>query len=201
MIKNIISDLWSQVINNALLNHNNYSSEKTLVFHFAWLLKHALNEEITIIDFEKQLFQEFSDGTFLDLYFEYNDQKIGVEFKFPKRSLNGNSNSTQTRIKSINDIKRLSFLVNTNRIDLGVFIMAANEKAYVFEGNKRKSPDFRTYNQIHYNEGISFPIHLIESKEIVVNPINITLNWNGINDHQIIESIAWINPIFIYKIK
>jgi hypothetical protein len=95
----------------------------------------------------------------------------------------------------------LSFLVNTNRIDLGVFLMAANEKAYVFEGNKRESPDFRTYNQIHYNEGITFPIHLIKSKEIVVNPINININWNGINDHQIIESIAWINPIFIYKIK
>ena len=53
MIKNIISDLWCQVINKALLNHSNYSSEKTLVFHFAWLLKNTLNDEIAIIDFEK----------------------------------------------------------------------------------------------------------------------------------------------------
>jgi hypothetical protein len=201
MIKNIISDLWSQVINNVLLNNTNYSSEKTLVFKFAWLLKHTINEEITIIDFEKQLFQEFSDGTYLDLYFEYNNQKIGLEFKFPKRRINGNSNSTQTRIKSINDIKRLSFLVNTNRIDLGVFLMAANEKAYVFLGNKRESPDFKTYNHIKYNRNSTFPIHPLKSKEIVINPIDININWNGINDTQIIESIAWINPIFIYKAK
>jgi hypothetical protein len=201
MIKNLISDLWIQVINNVLINHNNYSSEKTMVFQFAWLLKHSLKEEVPIIDFEKQLFYEFSDGTFLDLYFEYNNQKIGIEFKFPKRSLNGNSNSTQTRIKSINDIKRLSFLVNTNRIDLGVFLMAANEKAYVFQGNKRKSPDFKTYNHIQYNYGCTFPIHLIKSKETVVNPININIDWNGINDTHMTENIAWISPIFIHKTK
>jgi hypothetical protein len=201
MIKNIISDIWTQVVNNILVNHNNYSSEKTLVFHFAWLLKNSLKEEITIIDFEKQLFREFSDGTFLDLYFEYKNQKIGIEFKFPKRSLKGNSNSTQTRIKSINDIKRLCYLVNKDEIDLGVFLMAVNEKAYIFEGNKRVSSDFKTHNQIQYNKGITFPIDLIKSKETVVSPININISWNGINDTQLTESISWINPIFIYKNK
>lgn len=62
MIKNIINEIWKRLIKNN--NINNFSSEKTLVFHFTWLLKKDLKEEMTSIDFEKQLFQDFSDGTF-----------------------------------------------------------------------------------------------------------------------------------------
>ena len=130
---------------------------------------------------------------------EYKNQKIGIEFKFPKRSSKGYSNSTQTRIKSINDIKRLSYLVNKNKIDLGVFLMASNERAYVFTGKKTINPEFETYHSVQYKKGESFPIHQSTSKECIINPIEITFTWNGINETHIINKFAWISPIFIYK--
>ncbi len=199
MIHKIISDLWTQVITGFFENNLSYSSEKTLVFHFAWQLKQKLGEDLVSLDFEKQMFQKFSDGAFLDLYFEYKNQKIGIEFKFPKRSSKGYSNSTQTRIKSINDIKRLSYLVNNNKIDLGVFLMATNERAYVFTGKKTINAEFETYHLVQYKKGESFPKHQSTSKECLISPIEITFTWNGINETNIINKFAWISPIFIYK--
>ena len=51
-------------------NDKSCSSEKALVFHFAWRLKEHYQNNIEL-DFEKTLFvdennEKFSDGTFLD---------------------------------------------------------------------------------------------------------------------------------------
>ena len=197
MIKNIINEIWKRLIKNN--NINNFSSEKTLVFHFTWLLKEELKEEMTSLDFEKQLFQNFSDGTFLDLYFEYNNQKIGIEFKFPKRSAKGYSNSTQTRVKCINDIKRLTYLVNEGIIDLGVFLMASDEKAYMFEGNKKIEPNFKTYNKVTYEKDLFFPYNSKASKEDVKCLNNIVFKWHNTDNFRLKNEVAYIEPIFVFK--
>ena len=52
------------------------SSEKTLVFEFAWqLLTH--HKQYSKLDFEKYVFEKDSNGRFLDLYIEY---KSGNKF-------------------------------------------------------------------------------------------------------------------------
>lgn len=190
----LISELWEGLAKEMKSNKSRFSSEKAMVFRFAWLLKESLKEEVEIIDFERQLFKDFSDGTYLDLYFEYQNKKIGLEFKFPKKNSKGNSNHTQTRIKIINDIKRLSYLVNHGKIDFGVFLLTTDERGYVLEGNKRKALNFKTYKNTKYRKGDDFPIDEVSSKEKVKCLSDIEFKWN---DEEIKTSIAWIAPIFI----
>jgi hypothetical protein len=197
MIKEKIKDCWKKLIENVNSNLHHLSSEKTLVFHFTWLLKEELKEQMSSIDFEKQLFENFSDGTYLDLYFEYNGLKIGIEFKFPKSSKKGNSNSAKNRVKCINDIKRLNYLVHKNKIDVGVFLMATNEKAYMIDGNKKKDTAFKTYHDTTYESSTIFPINNI-SKENIICLNKIKFHWHNINSFRLNNEVAWIDPIFIF---
>jgi len=198
MIENMIGDIWISVIEDVINQPDRFSSEKSIVFHFAWKLKMKYNDQIQI-DFEKQLYEKFSDGAFLDLFFEIGDNKFGIEFKFPRKSTFGNTNQTQTRIKIINDIKRLSYLVNKGKIDYGIFLLATNEKPYVFMGNKTISKEFQTYSKMLYGIGQTFPIDRKASKEEVICPSDIHFNWVGVDEKKILNSIAWIEPIIIHN--
>lgn len=207
MINLVISEIWSKLIEQVNIYPDKFSSEKSIVFHFAWMLKENLQSKIHSIDFEKQLYENFSGGKFLDLYFEVDEQKIGIEFKYPKSTKNsaklgnsGNSNQTQTRIKVINDIKRLSYLINDNRIDYGFFLMLTNEKPYIFTGYKKNiAIEFQTYSDVIYKTGITFPIDSINSKETVTCLNDVVFRWNGIEQNKILDKVAWIDPISIYK--
>lgn len=199
MIQDILTQTWNKLVEDINKDIIKASSEKSLVFHFAWRLKEQLSNKVENIDFEKQLFDKFSDGTFLDLYFEYKNKKIGIEFKYPRSSQNGYSNSTQTRIKIVNDLKRLSYLVNIGKIDVGVFFMLANEKTYIFEGRKKDNLEFKTYNNCMYLKDQILPTHPTESKEHVISPIEIEFIWNGLKDNELYENYASLKPIYIYK--
>jgi hypothetical protein len=208
MINEVVHNIWLNLIDEVNLDPDRFSSEKSIIFHFAWILNQNFQHRIKYIDFEKQMYQNFADGQYLDLFFEIDGISIGIEFKYPKSTKNnkdrignsGNSNQTQTRIKIINDIKRLSHLVNVDKIDYGVFLMLTNEIPYVFMGNRKKtSTDFQTYHNTNYLKGKNFPVDLIKSRDQVICPTDITFSWNGIHDNLVHKKVAWINPIVIYK--
>ena len=73
------------------------SSEKTLVFEFAWQLL-TNHKQYSKLDFEKYVFAKDPNGRFLDLYIEYKSGnkkiRIGIEFKFPKKT--GKSDKVKT---------------------------------------------------------------------------------------------------------
>ena len=118
-IKYILDDLDENLNQNKI----SFSSENAFVFHFAWQLFKEYESFIDSVDFEVSLFEGFSDGKFIDLLvcFKNNNQitKVGFEFKFPKKE---NKGGTDARRSIINDIKRLTWLVKKNEIDIGVFI-------------------------------------------------------------------------------
>lgn len=138
------------------------------------------------IDFEAVLFNKsFSDGKFLDLYFEVEYEgisyRVGVEFKFPKKLING-SGGTVVRQKMINDLKKLDSLVQDGAIDLGVFLCATNEEYYLNLKRKTRSEGhFATYNGKKYDINTLYPINtdyphrLRLSSEILFNWRNPTL--------------------------
>jgi hypothetical protein len=194
--KKIIEEKWEEVVNDLLVFPDRFSSEKSLVFNFAWkIAKHFdLEKKNIIIDFEKSLFEHFSDGTFLDLYIEVDKIKIGFEFKFPKSTKNGGSNKKQIRIKAINDIKRICYLANNDKIDIGVFLMVTNEISYTQRGKYKKAMNFLIYDDKCYMKNDEFPT--IEDHSIeIVNPLkDITIRWQSKNN------IYSMNPIFYYKI-
>jgi hypothetical protein len=97
-IKELINQVWDDV--EEIVNENSkiISSEKAIVFHFAWLINSNNIYKIKNIDFEKVIFENnFSDGKYLDLFFEIEVEnlnfKVGVEFKYPNKKKN---NSGQT---------------------------------------------------------------------------------------------------------
>ena len=193
-----IQSLWSELMSALNKDPKDFSSEKTMVFKFAWLLKERLGIAIHKLDFEKQVFEkEFMEAKYLDLYFEFEGKRIGLEFKFPKYN-GGYTNQTQTRVKIVNDLKRLNYLVNSNKIDIGIFLMATDLKPYVIEGKKQKYPDFKTYKDVKYAKVNDFPI--AKENEFVIKPNNdICFNW--FNDNRMRQGIefAWLEPIFINR--
>ena len=175
-----IDKIWSAIENKFNKNEITISSEKTLVFKFAWLLNSCEELKPSNIDFEAVLFNEtFTDGKFLDLYFdveyENNNYRVGIEFKFPNRKLNG-SGGKEVRQKMINDLKKLDFLIQEDKIDLGVFLCATNEEYYLnLEMKTRTEGHFATYNGKKYDIDTIYPINskyphkLKTSSEIVFN--------------------------------
>jgi len=197
-----ISKTWETLVYKINQHPEKYSSEKSMVFNFAWDISLSVNNNINV-DFEKTLFdKEFSDGSFLDLYIEYESasglEKFGFEFKFPKKSSTGNSNQTQTRIKMINDIKRLTYLVNEDKIDYGIFLMATDEAPYTYLGDKKNASAFKTYQDVEYSKGSILPIDNNLSKENVILCNKIEFKWKGLTDiKKIDQTIAWLNPIVL----
>ncbi|MDA8648303.1 hypothetical protein N9L43_00675 [bacterium] len=205
-IVKMTSDVWSEIEFQINKSKKTYSSENSVVFNYAWEFQKNNRNIIQSIDFEVPLFKDFSDGKFLDLLISVKDSsqqiKIGFEFKFPQRKLNG-SGQTQIRPKIINDIKRLSWLVEKNIIDFGVFLCATNEKGYINKGNFRKYSEFETYHKKVYSAGEFFPFNSEYSEQVKIQK-NIKFEWNNVlvNSNKISikdEKYSFLEPIIIFK--
>ena len=206
-IENIIEEIWNEIdiwMNNDI---RIISSEKSVVFNFAWELGKKHPKELKFIDFETSLFTEFSDGKFLDLFIILNDGdkdvKIGIEFKFPHKKNKG-SNQTVTRQKIINDIKRINWLVSNKQIDIGCFLCVTNEIGYINPGKFKVASEFLIHQQKIYEENTILPQN--DSFTELVHAVNsITFNWRHLtftkrkfkinND----KKFSFLNPIFITK--
>lgn len=199
-IKVIIGEIWDKLERDLNNNETVISSEKSLVFKFAWLLHLKEEEKLSNVDFEIALYGvDFSDGKFLDLYFEIkihgSNYKVGIEFKFPNKK-KSNSGQTQVRQKIINDIKRLNHLVNENKIDLGIFLCATNEK-YYSENKKRKEPKFETYHGVQYLSGDYFPINPKYSNNVQILS-DIKFLWRN-KEHINDDFFSFLEPIYLEK--
>lgn len=203
-IKDKIIAVWK--ILDKCLNEDgiSFSSENTFMFNFALQLFKEYPKSVEKFDFEVQLFQDFSDGKFLDLFVCFKDNNkitnVGFEFKFPKKEKNG-SGHTQVRPKIINDIKRLTWLVEKKKIDIGVFICATNERGYIKEGNYKKNKEFLTHDGMRYPEEVNLPLSE-DYKEKIKSLIDITFNWNhlvkekkGLNIEK--GKYSFLKPIFV----
>lgn len=195
-----INKIWSSL--EADLNQGviTVSSEKTLVFKFAWAIASNNVLNITNIDFEKDLFNmDFKDGKFLDLYFEVAAKnevyRVGIEFKFPHKK-KSNSGGKQIRMKIVNDLKKIDNLIQTNAVDLGIFLCATNETYYLNLDKKvRTENEFATCHGKTYNTASYYPTtagysHMIRPSN------NIIFNWR--NTHLISPTyFSFLDPIFI----
>ncbi len=204
-IKRNISYVWNEINEEINLPNTLISSEKAIIFKFAWKYYENFRETIRVIDFETCLFENFSEGKFLDLFMviESNGQeyRIGIEFKFPKYATT-NSNHPQTRQKIINDLKRINIIAQHNLIDLGCFLCLTNENAYLNIGNFRVAPDCLTNHGKIYNAGDFLPqTHNFEQQIQTINDIE--FHWRNIhmvrNKYEKIPEVNFtsINPIFI----
>ena len=205
-ITNKIGEIHAILSNRINSNKKIFSSEKSIVFDFAWQFSVKYNLLIENIDFETSLFNTFLDGTFLDLFLELKENgetyKVGIEFKFPIKKDN-NTGHTEVRQKIINDIKKITWLVKENKIDLGVFICFVNEENYINEGNYSKAPNFRTHHNKLYKKGEELPSN--EKYKEKVDCINdVKFEWSNINNNKKkfkipIDEFAVLKPILIYK--
>lgn len=197
-------NIWNLTVRQFNTGLKLFSSEKSFVFWFAWNLKSENPNLVEKIDFERSLFKSFSNGTFLDLYLELKIegkiQRVGIEFKFPHNK-GGYTNQTQTRQKCINDLKRLNWLVENQKIDLGLFLMVTDEAPYINKGKYKVAPEFRTSHGTKYKRGQLLPTNENLSEQVKVL-IDQEFEWNNYNRQNNKISIpknqvAWINPIKI----
>jgi hypothetical protein len=205
-IKEKILDIHTIVSNRLNSNKKSFSSEKSIVFDFAWQFSVKYRSLIENIDFETSLFNSFSDGTFLDLFLELKENgetyKVGIEFKFPYKKKN-NTGQTEARQKIINDLKRVTWLVKENKIDLGVFICFTNEGNYINEGNYTIAQSFRTHHNKVYKNGEELPWN--EKYNEKVKCLNdIKFEWSNIilkNNKYVVpeDQFAILKPILIKR--
>jgi len=197
-IKYILDNLDENLNQNKI----SFSSENAFVFHFAWQLFKEYESFIDSVDFEVSLFEGFSDGKFIDLLvcFKNNNQitKVGFEFKFPKKE---NKGGTDARRSIINDIKRLTWLVKENEIDIGVFICATNDDYFIKEDGKRVALEFVTHHEKFFKQGHNLPTDK-KYPEPVKSLIDITFNWNHLvkekNEFNIEQGkYSFLEPIFV----
>lgn len=195
-VVNKLIKIWDDVTSGIISGELASSSEKSLVFHYAWMLAQMVPNSINSIDFEAKLFNsEFSDGMFVDLFIKIGSLKIALEFKKPMSSSQGKTNQTQTRVKIINDVKRLTYLVERNAIDIGLFFLMTDERPYVIKGNKSQKKDFCTYTGSDYIKGKKFPVDLCASKESVVVRSNLSFEWT---EKELLSKKHWIlKPIIV----
>jgi hypothetical protein len=203
-----ISTIWYKLMDD-INKGKPCSSEKSLVFHFAWRLKEYYQGNIEL-DFEKPI---LCDGNkYLDLYAELNNKKIGFEFKFQ-----GSTNSTDVRISVVHDIKRLCLLKHKEIIHKGYFLYATsgeqarnalNPESNIGRGRKRTEYlDFVTYHLAKYKyteENKTFPEHEKISPEKVIKPeYDIEFYWENIikgGDGKYdspTNKYSWLKPIII----
>lgn len=204
--RNNIVQVWDKI--DTLMNSGDklISSEKSVVFNFAWEFQKAFQNDITFIDFETSLFQNFSDGRHLDLFIKFlhdnKELKIGIEFEYPNKK-QSNSNHTETRQKIINDIKRLNWLVANEKIDIGCFLCLTNEKNYVNNGRFTVATSFLTHHEMSYKTGDFLPENE-KYVEKVKALTDLSFHWKHVqleNGKHVISDgkYAFLKPIFITK--
>ncbi len=201
MIEDLIN-IWQTIVNNINNDSLICSTEKAICFQFAWQVKQMFND--SNIDFERRLFEnDFSDGMFLDLLIEHQAFRVGIEFKFMKSDNSHNTNQTVTRVKIINDLKRLTYLKINNKITDGLFLCLTNEMPYTYKGKKTINWEFKTYHNEIYCANEFFPIHDTYSIKEIRCLDDIRFCWNGITEngsrYKLDEQskYAWLTPIII----
>lgn len=196
MIKKLIHKVWLKVINEINQEPLHFPSEKTMVFRFTWLLQKELPNEINFV-FEKTVLKNNLEKKkkYLDLYFEIDNQKIGIEFKFPKKSELSANNQTQRRIAVIKDIERLNEMVIHKEINLGVFLFASDIRAYTnFSERRTKSRDYKIHDGHVFKKNDFLPPYEIRKEALVCN---INFDWVDLDKIKQKEFFAYIKPIFI----
>jgi hypothetical protein len=193
---------WIELVND-INNGLECSSEKTLCYQYAWRLNLKYMGLIEV-DFERKPYdKDFSDGMFLDLYIKYKNMKIGIEFKYMKSGNSHNTNQTETRVKIVNDIKRLTYLKSKDKITNGYFFCMTNEMPYTYLGNKKEQREFKIYDGYEYKKNIKYPINNKISRDNTKCLNTIIFSWNGVDKNKpryvLSENIkyAWLSPIKI----
>jgi predicted Fe-S protein YdhL (DUF1289 family) len=79
----------------------------------------------------------------------------------------------------IEDIKRILWARNQNRIDYGFIIWVTDLNDFICKGCKRKLTDFATYHNIRYKKGEKLPISKNSQNYFTINK-EISLYWNNI---------------------
>lgn len=195
-IKTIVHEIWKKLISEINANPSFYPSEKTMVFRFAWLFQKEFPKELNFI-FEKTVLKSNLEKKkkYLDLYFEINNQKIGIEFKFPKKSELSSNNQTQRRISTIKDIERLNELFLIKEIDLGVFLLASDIRAYTRFSEKRiKSHDYKIHNGHIFYKNDFLPPYETKRKALVCD---VKFDWVDVDKIKEKKHFAYVKPIFI----
>lgn len=65
-LQNTIITIWQEIKNKAETQVQIFSSEKAICFDYAWIIKEYYKNNVKL-DFEVSLFDDFSDGCFLDI--------------------------------------------------------------------------------------------------------------------------------------
>ena len=204
-IDDIVNSVWTKIKDDVEKKEYTMSSEKTLVFKFMWELAKYVNNNELQFDFEYIAYDKL-DGTdkYLDLLFWTDEKyKIAIEFKFPKKTEEGGSDTAIVRRNIYKDISRLKYLVDNkiNEINIGYFICLTNQSTYFNKDAKlKKYKDLVTYNNYKYEK--STILNYDDIKEL---PDKLEFNWDNIDEKgsNIIEGgeFAWLKPIKIIKLE
>lgn len=204
-IDDIVNSAWTKIKDDVEKKEYTMSSEKTLVFKFMWELAKYVNNNELQFDFEYIAYDKL-DGTdkYLDLLFWTDEKyKIAIEFKFPKKTEEGGSDTAIVRRNIYKDISRLKYLVDNkiNEINIGYFICLTNQSTYFNKDAKlKKYKDLVTYNNYKYEK--STILNYDDIKEL---PDKIEFKWGNINEKGTrVEKgckFAWLNPIKIINKK
>lgn len=195
----VVLSSWGRVSEFAKDGHP-LSSEKTLCFLFAMELWKAYDGKLQL-DFESQCYGSLQGRSkYLDLLAVMPDMiKVAFEFKLPQRSKSGNSNQTQTRVAVYRDLARLSWL-KSQGFDIGYFLMATNEDAYLNNAGIKKYPKFLTKHghTVSIEDGLEVSIE--DGLEVESIPLDLScrFSWQGINGngpYKRIGRYAWLDPI------
>lgn len=199
-VDSIINKAWQNVKNIVEKENWHLSSEKTLVFKFMWELAKLVDEKNLKYDFEYIAYnRKEKTDKFLDLLIWTDENyKFALEFKFPTKNNSGNSNQTETRRKIYKDISRLEYLVNkeNNNIEKGYFLMATDEAAYTYKGNKIKYPELMVYHNYIHSKRLQ-----VKYEEVGILSSTFKFQWENIktskDKHTIEGNYAWLKPIII----
>ncbi|MGO4921407.1 hypothetical protein [Maribacter spongiicola] len=193
-----IEIIWNDIQLKVDQGELTISSEKTFVFYFAWNFNKLFENEEIKIDFEKDLFETFTDGKYIDLLIKVNtkentDFRIGLEFKFPNKKKNS-SGHTQVRQKIVNDLKRLDYLVQSNQIDLGIFLCATNENSFLINKVRRTAPDFLVHHEAEYLKSNFYPFNDSHQEQIKISS-DIKFEWSAKRINSDLE-FSFLKPIY-----
>lgn len=187
----VVLSSWGRVSKCAEDGHP-LSSERTLCFLFAMELWKAYDGKLKL-DFESQCYGSLQGRSkYLDLLAVTPDmKKVAFEFKLPQRSQSGNSNQTQTRVAVYRDLARLSWLKRQG-FDIGYFLMATSEDAYLNNARLRNHPKFLTKH--------GHTVRIEDGLEVESIPLDLScrFSWQGINGNGPYKKIgryAWLDPI------
>jgi hypothetical protein len=191
-IDEAVSTSWGKVISLVEGGHP-LSSERTLCFLFAMELWKYFDGELQC-DFENQCYQTLQGKSkYLDLLaITPEGKRLAFEFKLPQSSECGNSNQTQTRVAVYRDLARLWWL-KTQSVDIGYFLMATNEDAYLNNASLRYYPELLTKHGHSIVAGTA-----IEVDSITMSQPSCRFSWMGMNGegpHRRSGRYAWLEPI------